>query len=116
MELVKYRIMIVKRFDIWLVSLDPITGAEMAKTRPCVVVSPNSINRNLKTILIAPLTHTQKTFPTRVACKFQNQTGEIALDQMRTVDKAQRLIQKIGILDAPTSEQVCQVLTSMFEY
>lgn len=77
-----------KRFDVWLVSLDPTKGGEIKKTRPCIIVSPKEINEYMKTVLIAPLTSTIKRFPFRLNCNFQNHQGQIALDHLRSVDKA----------------------------
>jgi mRNA interferase MazF len=108
--------MIVNRFEIWLVSLDPTQGTERAKTRPCLVISPDSANKYLNTVLVAPLTHTRKGFPTRINCQFANQDGQIALDQIRAVDKVTRLVKKVGNLDDFTCEQVCKILEEMFKY
>lgn len=103
------------RFDLWLVSLDPTQGSELAKTRPCLVISPDEINPYLRTVLIAPLTHTQKSYPTRVDCHVNGQPGQIALDQIRAVDKT-RFIRKLGELDDATARKVCQTLGALFAY
>jgi mRNA interferase MazF len=108
--------MIVNRFEIWLVSLDPTKGSEIAKTRPCLVISPDSANKYLNTVLVAPLTHTRKKYPTRVNCEFDSQDGQIALDQMRSVDKNLRLVKKIGVLDHNTCLMICETLQIMFQY
>lgn len=79
--------MVIERFNIFLVRLDPATGAETAKTRSCVVVSPDELNRAIATVIIAPMTTVRRGWPTRVAVILQGKTGEIALDQVRTVDK-----------------------------
>ena len=79
--------MVAERFQIFLVRLDPATGAETAKTRPCVVVSPDELNRAVSTVIIAPMTTVRRGWPTRVEVQFQGKTGEIALDQIRAVDK-----------------------------
>ena len=105
--------LVIHRFDIYLVNLEPTIGSEMKKTRPCVVVSPNSINRNLATVLIAPMTSKFHAYPSHVPCFFQDQHGEIALEQMRVADK-RRLIRLLGTLDAPTQKQVLGVLAEMF--
>ena len=97
--------MVIERFQIFLVSLDPATGAETAKSRPCVVVSPDELNRAVSTVIIAPMTTVQRGWPTRVAVTFQGKTGEIALDQIRAVDKV-RLVKRLGKLDAATAEAV----------
>lgn len=103
----------MKQFDIYTVNLDPAQGAEMQKTRPAVIISPEAMNRNLNTILIAPLTHTVKGYPSRVSSTFAGQTGEIVLDQIRAVDK-KRLKKKIGTVDAGTAANIKTVLATMF--
>ena len=105
--------MVIERFNIFLVRLDPTTGAEAAKTRPCVIVSPDELNRAIATVIIAPMTRVRRGWPTRVEVTFQNKTGEIALDQIRTVDKS-RLVRRLGKLDAATAEAVLDVLGEMF--
>jgi mRNA interferase MazF len=108
--------MIVNRFEVWLVSLDPMQGSEISKTRPCLIISPDDANKYLKTVIVAPLTHTRKAFPTRVNCEFAGQEGQIALDQIRSIDKVARLSKKIGVLDKIACEQVCKTLEEMFKY
>ena len=108
--------MIVNRFEVWLVSLDPTQGSEIFKTRPCLIVSPDEVNKYLKTVLVAPLTHARKLFPTRVNCVFARQDGQVALDQMRAVDKDSKLINKVGILEGIACQQVCKTLKEMFKY
>jgi mRNA interferase MazF len=103
----------MKQFDVYLVSFDPTVGAEIKKTRPAVIVSPNPMNKNLQTIILAPLTHTIKNYPSRVGTSFGGQPGEIALDQLRAVDK-QRLIKKQGSVDSTTSNNIKLVLQTMF--
>jgi mRNA interferase MazF len=105
--------MVIGRFSIYLVRLDPATGAETAKTRPCAVVSPDELNRALATVIIAPMTSVQRGWPTRVAVTFQGKTGEIALDQIRAVDKA-RLIKRLGDLDSATADAVLDTLGELF--
>ncbi|MDR3350337.1 MAG: type II toxin-antitoxin system PemK/MazF family toxin [Prevotellaceae bacterium] len=78
----------IKQFDIFWIGLDPTAGSEMAKTRPCVVVSPNELNDHLRTVIILPVTSTIKDYPFRVPCSISGKNGEIAVDQIRTVDKA----------------------------
>ncbi len=106
--------MVVNRFDIYLVSLDPTRGSEIKKTRPCVVISPDEMNHNIKTIIIAPMTSTIKKYPTRTPVEFQGKKGKVVLDQIRTVDKA-RLIKKIGRLKKNTYKKVLATLQEMFE-
>lgn len=88
----------VKRFEIYLVALDPTTGSEIKKTRPCLIISPDEMNRTLKTVLIAPMTTTLRAFPSRVRVTFQSKKGEIVLDQIRAIDK-DRLVKKLGKID-----------------
>ena len=78
----------MKRFEIWLIQFDPSKGAEIKKTRPAVIVSPNTINAHLQTIIVAPLTSTVRNYPSRIPTSFENKGGQIALDQLRTVDKS----------------------------
>ena len=101
--------MVIERFQIFLVQLDPSTGAETAKTRPCVVVSPDELNRAVSTVVIAPMTTVRRGWPTRVAVTFQGKTGEIALDQIRAVDKV-RLVKRLGKLDTATVSAVLDTL------
>lgn len=104
-----------RRFDVWLVALNPTLGSEMPKTRPCVVVSPDVANQFLRTVLVAPLTHTQKRYPTRVDCQFQQQPGQVALDQLRAVDNV-RLVKRLGTLEEAAGRAVCVVLGEMFAW
>ena len=106
--------MVVNRFDIYVVSLDPTRGSEIRKTRPCVVISPDEMNHNINTVIIAPMTSSSKKYPTRVPIEFQGKKGQIVLDQIRTIDKA-RLIKKIGRLKKSTYEKVSSALQEMFE-
>lgn len=103
----------VTQFEVYVIELDPTIGSEIKKTRPCVVVSPNAINSNLTTVIVAPLTHTIKGFPSRVYCNFKDEDGQIILDQIRAVDK-KRLKKKIGKIDKVTAEQIKSVLQTMF--
>ncbi|GAA4410109.1 type II toxin-antitoxin system PemK/MazF family toxin [Nibrella viscosa] len=107
--------LVVHRFEVWLVSLDPTQGSEIAKTRPCLIVSPDEINRRLNTVLVAPMTSTRKQYPTRVNCRFINQDGQVALDQTRAVDKS-RLVKRVGTLETDVCQTVCQTLVAMFMY
>ena len=105
--------MVIERFNIFLVRLDPTTGAETAKTRPCVVVSPDELNRAISTVIIAPMTTTRRGWPPRVEISFQGKTGEIALDQIRTVDKV-RLVKRLGKLDSAKVAAVLDTLGELF--
>lgn len=103
----------VQRFDVFLISLDPTEGSEIKKTRPCVVISPDEMNRHIRTVIIAPMTTKVRDYPTRVRLTFQEKEGQIVLDQLRTVDK-KRLVKKLGTIEADTQESVLQVLQEMF--
>lgn len=105
--------MVASRFDVYLVSLDPTVGTEIKKTRPCLIVTPDEMNRHIRTVIVAPMTSRGRPYPTRVPCRFRGKTGQIALDQIRTVDKS-RLVRKRGRLDAETGARVLAVLGEMF--
>ena len=105
--------MIVKRFEVYLVNLDPTQGKEIKKTRPCLIISPDEMNRYIATVIVAPMTTKGRDYPTRVSCEFQGKQGQIVLDQIRTVDKS-RLIQKLGELDRDTQTEVFTVLSEIF--
>ena len=105
--------MVVRRFEVYLVNLDPTIGSEMRKTRPCVTISPDEMNRHIATVIVAPLTTRGRSYPTRVACRFQGRDGHIVLDQIRTVDKA-RLVRRLGKIDPTTQAAVLTVLAEMF--
>ena len=103
----------MKQFDVYNIALDPAKGAEMKKLRPAVIISPDAMNKNLKTVLVAPLTHTVRRYPSRVASVFAGQPGEIVLDQIRAVDK-RRLLKKLGSVDRATAVNIKSVLATMF--
>jgi mRNA interferase MazF len=105
--------MVVSRFEVYLVRLDPTEGREIRKTRPCVVVSPDEMNRHIDTVIIAPMTTKGRSYPTRIPVQFQRKTGQIVLDQVRTVDKT-RLVRRLGKIDNATTQQVLTVLAEMF--
>jgi mRNA interferase MazF len=105
--------MVVKRFEVYLVNLDPTIGSEMKKTRPCLIISPDEMNRYINTVIVAPMTTKGRNYPTRVACKFQSKVGQIVLDQIRTIDKG-RLAKRIGKIDTQTEAKVLSVLGEMF--
>lgn len=105
--------MVAKRFDVYLVNLDPTIGSEIQKTRPCVIVSPDESNRFISTVIIAPMTSRGNSYPTRVHCKFQKKKGQIVLDQLRTVDK-KRLVKRLGRLISSEQQKVLEVLAEMF--
>jgi mRNA interferase MazF len=102
----------VKRFDVWLVELNPTRGREINKTRPCVVISPNEMS-TLSTVLMAPMSTKGFEFPCRIACKFKGKKGLILLDQIRAVDKP-RLIKKVGTINGKTQLELCSCLQELF--
>ena len=105
--------MVVKRFDVFLVNLDPTFGTEIQKTRPCLVISPDELNDYIQTVILAPMTTKSHAYPTRVACRFEGKQAYIVLDQIRTVDK-RRLIKNLGRIDQQTQGQVLEVLAELF--
>ena len=105
--------MVVKRFDVYLINLDPTIGSEIMKTRPCLVISPDEMNRYINTVIVAPMSTKGRTYPTRVACKFQGKQGQVVLDQIRTVDKT-RLVRRLGRIDVATQTSVLSILGEMF--
>lgn len=105
--------LVVSRFEVFLVNLDPTVGSEIQKTRPCVVISPDEMNRYIATVIVAPMTTKGRSYPTRVSCEFDGKAGQIVLDQIRTVDKT-RLIKKLGMVDTDTQRQLLAVLAEMF--
>lgn len=103
----------VKRFEVYLVNLDPTVGSEINKTRPCLVVSPDEMNQHIRAVIVAPMTTKGREYPTRVDCTFQDKEGQIVLDQIRTVDKA-RLVRRLGEIDSDSQAKVLAVLAEMF--
>ena len=102
-----------RRDEIWLVSLDPTQGAEMHKTRPCLVVSPDEMNQHLRTVMIAPMTTVMRPYPTRVQVRFQGKRGQVVLDQLRAVDR-QRLVRKLGTVSGGTAQAASATLLEIF--
>ena len=102
----------MKQYDIFLVNLDPTLGSEIRKTRPCVVISPNEMNEHLRTIQIAPMTSTTRSYPWRTPITFQGKKGMVALDQIRTVDK-QRLIKQLGKISSPVQKGIKSIIDQM---
>jgi mRNA interferase MazF len=102
-----------KRDEVWLIALDPSRGSEIKKTRPCLVVSPDDMNEPLQTLLVAPMTTTLRRYPTRVNVIFRNKTGQVALDQLRAVDR-QRLVRRLGTISIKAADKVSSVLVEMF--
>jgi mRNA interferase MazF len=105
--------MVVARFDVFLVALDPTMGSEIQKTRPCVLISPDEMNLHLATVLIAPMTTKGKRYPSRIPIHFQDKDGHVVLDQIRTVDKT-RLVKKLGVIGVDEQRAVLRVLVEMF--
>ncbi|MDP3480092.1 MAG: type II toxin-antitoxin system PemK/MazF family toxin [Desulfoprunum sp.] len=103
----------VKRFDVFLINLDPTIGHEIKKSRPCLVISPDEMNQNIATVIIAPMTTKSRNYPTRVSCTFQGTKGRVVLDQIRTVDKT-RLIKKLGTIEKQAQQNVLAVLLELF--
>ena len=105
--------MVTKRFEVYLVNLDPTIGREIKKTRPCLVISPDEMNMHIDTIIVAPMTTKGHAYPTRISCKFQGKDGQVVLDQIRTVDKT-RLAKRLGTIGAAAQKAVLAVLAEMF--
>lgn len=101
------------RGDVHLVTLDPTTGSEIQKTRPCLIVSPDELNRHVRTAIVAPMTTGGRRYPWRVPCRFRKRNGFVAVDQIRTVDGA-RLSKRLGRLGSNTVEEVLRTLQEMF--
>ena len=103
----------IRQYQIILANLDPTIGSEIKKTRPCVVISPDEMNKYLRTIVIAPMTTSSKNYPTRVEIKHDNKIGCIVLDQIRTIDK-QRILKELGKLSKPEIKEVKYILKETF--
>ncbi len=103
----------VKRFDVFLINLDPTVGHEIKKTRPYLVISPNEMNRFISTVIVAPMTTKGKKYPTRIPCTFQGKKWQIILDQIRTVDK-KRLVKKLGTISKNAKNSTLNILQEMF--
>ena len=103
----------MKRFDVYLVNLDPTIGKEIKKTRPALLISPDEMNDNISTVIIAPMTTKGRPYPSRASCRFQGKDGQIILDQICTVDKV-RLIKRLGSIDKRTGNKVLSILQEMF--
>jgi mRNA interferase MazF len=105
--------MVVKRFDVFRVNLNPTVGSEIKKTRPCWVISPDEMNKRIATVIIAPMTTKGRPYPSRIDCHFQGKDGQIVLDQIRTVDK-NRLDEYLGQISADEQKAVLDTLVQMF--
>jgi mRNA interferase MazF len=107
--------MVVHRFEVWLVNFDPASGKEIKKIRPCLIVSPDESNKYLDTVVGAPMTTIIRSYPSRVHCVFQKKKGQVAIDQIRSLDKT-RLVKKLGILNEQFSKMVCKTLLEYFTF
>ncbi len=107
--------MVINRFDVYLTNLDPPVGSEIQKTMPCLVISPDEMNRHIRTVIVAPMTIAGNDYPTRVPCKFKREKGQIVLDQIRTIDKT-RLIKKLGSINPETQLEVISILQRLFAF
>ena len=103
----------VNRFEVYMVNLDPTIGSEIKKTRPCLIISPDEMNHSIRTVIVAPITTKGRPYPTRVSCRFKGKSGQVVLDQIRTIDK-ERLIKKLGRLDRRSAFTVMSVLAEIF--
>jgi Growth inhibitor len=104
---------VISRFEVYLCALDPTVGREIRKTRPCLIVSPDEMNHHIRTAIVAPMTTKGRSYPTRVPCRFGGKSGQVVLDQIRTVDQS-GLIRKLGRIDSRTSRIVSDILQEMF--
>lgn len=104
--------MVINQYEVFLIELDPTKGHELQKTRPCLVISPNEMNKTIGTVIIAPMTTKSNDYPTRVGLGFQGKRGWIVLDQIRTVDKS-RLIKKLGVIKSKEIQKVKGILREM---
>jgi mRNA interferase MazF len=104
---------VVNRFEVYLINLDPTVGSEIKKTRPCLIISPDEMNHNIRTVIAAPMSTKGQSCPTRVLCRFKGKNGQVVLDQVRTIDKT-RLVKKLGKLDKRPAEKVLSILAEMF--
>src|SRR5262249_11032088 len=106
--------MVINRFEVHLVALDPTIGSEIRKTRPCLVVSPDDMNHAIRTVIVAPMTTRGRRSRRRVPCRFKGKNGQVVLDQIRSVGQS-RLVKKLGRIDSHTATAVLDVLREMFE-
>ena len=104
----------INRFDVFLVNLDPTVGYEIKKTRPCLVISPNEMNRHISTVIVAPMTTKGRNYPPRISCSFQGKSGQIILDQISTIDK-DRLVKKLGVISKNAQMKTFNILQEIFE-
>jgi mRNA interferase MazF len=107
--------MVVNRFDVYLINLDSTIGSEIKKNRPCLIISPDEMNRHIRTVIVAPMTTAGKEYPTRISCTFKKKKGQIVTDQIRAIDKT-RLIKRLGTIDPNTQLEVIAVLQRLFAF
>lgn len=105
--------MVINRFEVYLVNLDPTIESEIQKTRPCLVVSPDELNRHLRTVIVVPKSTRGKSYPTRISSRFNGKDGQIVLDEIRTVDQS-RLVKKLGRINTSTAARTLEVLQELF--
>ena len=105
--------MVARRFEVYLITLDPTVGSEIRKTRPCLVISPDEMNEHVSTVIVAPMTTKGRPYPTRIPVRFKGKAGQIVLDQIRTVDKA-RLVRRLGRIHLAKQGEVLAALAEMF--
>ena len=104
--------MVIKQYEVYLINLDPTIGHEIQKTRPCLVLSPDEMNDNIRTVIIAPMTTKSHAYPTRIPVRFDKKSGWIVLDQIRTVDKA-RLVKRLGRISSREIAAVKDIIKQM---
>lgn len=102
-----------RRGDVYLIDLDPTRGSEIRKTRPCLVVSPDELNQHLRTVIVAPMTTGGQAYPWRIRCRFRDQAGFVATDQLRTID-SERLVRRLGRISPATLAAVLSILQETF--
>ena len=105
--------LVVRRFEVYLVRLDPSEGREIRKTRPCLIISPDEMNRHIDTVIVAPMTTKRRPYPTRIPVRFRRKSGQVVLDQLRTVDKT-RLVKRLGMIDHVIATRVLTLLAELF--
>jgi mRNA interferase MazF len=105
--------MVIRRFEVYLINLDPTIGKKIKKTRPCLIISPDDMNKYISTVIIAPMTTKGRNYPTRIACQFEGKDGQIVLDQIRTIDKV-RIIRKLGKINTSIQKEVLTTLIELF--
>jgi len=105
--------MVIRRFEVYLINLDPTIGKKIKKTRPCLIISPDDMNKYISTLIIAPMTTKGRNYPTRIACQFEGKDGQIVLDQIRTIDKV-RIIRKLGKINTSIQKEVLTTLIELF--